>query len=365
MILKHIDIVNFKNITEASLEFSPALNCFVGSNGMGKSNMLEAIHFLSMARATSSLSENALITHGADMLIVKGEYEMDSADSQSVACGITRGKGKTLKCNGKEYQRISEHIGRFPIVTISPADSKIVEGAAEERRRLLDMVISQARPDYLATLIRYNKALESRNAMLRSSMADNIILESVELSMAQSGQIIHDMRQEWVNDIAPDFQNYYSLITNAKEDARIIYKSSLNDADFMQLLNESRQKDLAIGYTTRGIHRDDIEMKLDGYDIRRLGSQGQSKSFTIALRLAIFEFIRKHRGITPLLLLDDIFDRLDAERVKNIMHIVSDKDSFNQIFITDTNRVHIDNIIRSLSAPHTLWNVENGQFSKI
>lgn len=363
MHINRVDIVNFKNIAQASLEFCEGINCITGMNGMGKSNLLEAVHFLSMARPMMSMPESGLIRHGSEMMMIKGDYIMDAGDSQNVAVGITRGKGKTLKCNGKEYNRISQHIGRFPVVCVTPSDNRIVEGPGEERRRLMDMVIAQGRPDYLAALIRYNRSLESRNKMLRAGVNDALLFESVESGMAEAARIVHASRRQWIEDIADSFRSYHSKISGDAESVGIAYRSVLNDKTLAEALAEARSRDIALGFTSTGVHRDDIEMTLDRLSIRRLGSQGQLKTYTIALRLAIFEYLRKCSGFTPMLLLDDIFDRLDADRVQRIMNAVSQTESFGQIFITDTNRKHIDDIIRSLSAPSLLLKAENGAFS--
>lgn len=365
MILKNIDILNFKNIATATLEFSPGVNCLLGMNGMGKSNLLEAIHFLSMARPMSAIPDNALIRHGEDMLIVKGEYLGDSGNTDTIACGITRGKGKSLKRNGKEYQRFSEHIGRYPVVSVTPGDSQLVSGPGEDRRKLMDMVISQARPEYLARLIRYNRALESRNRMLRAGVRDPLLYESVEAGMEEAAAVIHETRREWVEWIAPKVEERYARLSGNRESVAITYRSHLNGATMKQVLAERRGKDTVLGYTSGGTHRDDIEPSLDGYSLRRLGSQGQVKTFTVALRLAIFDYLREGSGTVPLLLLDDIFDKLDSQRVGNIMHEVTSSGSFGQIFITDTNRKHLDDIIAAMEGPRCLINVENGTFSPL
>lgn len=365
MILQRIDIVDFKNIAEASLEFSPGINCLLGMNGMGKSNLLEAIHFLSFARGVSTMPDSALIRHGAQMLLVKGEYLSDTGTADSIACGITAGKGKTLRLNGKEYQRISEHIGRFPIVTVAPADSRLVEGSAEERRRLADMVISQADNAYLSHLIRYSRALDSRNRMLRSGMKDPLMYESVEQSLCDSAEAIFRARSNWVEALSPSFCRYYAAVSGEAESASIAYRSRLQEGSLKDLLNASRRKDALLGYTSVGVHRDDLEMQLDGYSARRLGSQGQVKTFTIALRLAIFESLKSVVGKTPVLMLDDIFDKLDARRVERIMQLVSSDRAFGQIFITDTNRKHLDEIIGSIAGERLMLEVENGTFNPV
>ncbi len=363
MRLLTLDIVNFKNIEEASLEFSPGVNCLLGMNGMGKSNLLEAIHFLCLARPMHSMPESALPRHGQEMLMVKGRFEMDAGSLENVSCGIVKGKGKSLKCNDKEYQRLSEHIGRFPVVTVTPADHALVSGAADERRKLVDMVISQADKSYLAQLIRYNRSLESRNRMLRAGLTDPLLFESVESSMEEAANAIHATRRQWVADILPDFKARYSEISGDAETAGIRYSSALNDTGFRELLDRTRQKDAALGYTSKGIHRDDLLTGLGDYSMRRLGSQGQVKTFTIALRLAIFAYLRKMSGITPILLLDDIFDKLDSSRVGRIMEMVSGGEGFGQIFITDTNREHLDEILGNIRGESRLFTVEQGRFS--
>ncbi len=365
MTLDRIEIVDFKNIPDATIDFSPGVNCLLGMNGMGKSNLLEAIHFLSFARSASSVPDRSLVRHGCQFLIVKGEYTSDSGSMEKVACGITPGKGKSLKLNGKEYQRISEHIGRFPIVTVSPSDTRLVDGSGEERRRLMDMVISQADPTYLSRLIRYTRALDSRNRMLRSGMKDSLLYESVELTMQETSDTIFTARREWTERISPIFADYYTAVSGGKEKARLAYRSQLEGTSLPELLAEARAKDLILGHTSRGVHRDDLEMTLDGYSARRLGSQGQVKTLTIALRLAIFDYLRQTGGKTPLLLLDDIFDKLDADRVARIMKLVSGNRSFGQIFITDTNRKHLDEILAEISGPRLMLEVTDGTFTRI
>lgn len=362
MRLANLDIINFKNIEEASLEFSPNVNCLLGMNGMGKSNMLEAIHFICLARPMQAIPESSLTRHGSDMMMVKGRFDMDSGAREEVSCGIVKGKGKTLKCNDKEYQRLSEHIGRFPVVTVTPSDHSLVSGPAEERRKLMDMVISQADKSYLSQLIRYNRSLESRNRMLRAGLTDPLLFESVESSMEEAANAIHKTRSAWVQDILPDFKTRYSEISGDAETANIKYSSSLNDTTFRDLLNQVRAKDAVLGYTSRGIHRDDLLTGLGDYSMRRLGSQGQVKTFTIALRLAIFEYLRKVSGLTPILLLDDIFDKLDSSRVGRIMEMVSSSEGFGQIFITDTNREHLDEILENIHGESRMFIVENGKF---
>lgn len=365
MILNSIDIIDFKNIAEARLDFSPGVNCLVGLNGMGKSNLLEAIHLMCLARGMSSLTESGMIRHGCDMFSVKGGFTSDAGADETVSVGVVKGKGKSLKRNGKEYPKISSHIGAFPLVCVTPADSRIVEGSAEERRKLMDMVISQADSAYLSQLIRYNRSLESRNRMLRAGVRDDILYESVETAMESSATAVHEARKRWVEEMAPRLANYYSMISGNVEEASMEYSSVLNNASLKDVLAESRGKDIALGFTSRGVHRDDILTRLGDYSMRRLGSQGQVKSFALALRLAVFDYLREASGKTPILLLDDIFDKLDADRVRHILEMVSTSENFGQIFITDTNRQHIDSILTHIRSEARLFEVKEGAFSLI
>lgn len=365
MTLDNIEILNFKNIPNAKLEFSPGVNCLLGMNGMGKSNLLDAIHLLSMARTMSSLPDSSLLKHGEDMMLVKGDFNTDANTKDSISCGIARGKRKSLKRNGKEYAKFSEHIGNYPIVISTPDDSRIVSGSGEERRKLMDMVISQADPAYLAALIKYNRALENRNKMLRAGVKDPILYESIENTMEETASVIHKARKEWVETIAPFVAEIYERISGAHEKTEIKYKSKLNEASMKEVLDTHRAKDQVLGYTSAGVHRDDIESSLDGYSLRALGSQGQLKTFAVALRLAIFRYLKQQKGVTPLLLLDDIFDKLDATRVENIMKEVTSAGDFGQIFITDTNRKHLDDILSGITGPKTLINVAEGEFTPI
>lgn len=365
MVLDSIDILNFKNISDVKLTFSSGVNCFVGRNGMGKSNLLEAVYFLSMARPMQTLPESGLIRHGEDMLIVKGSYSTGLGGKETVSVGITRGKGKRVLRNGKEYGKLSEHIGRFPIVAVTPSDVNLVQGSGEVRRKLIDTVISQTDRSYLSQLIRYTRGLESRNRMLRAGVRDKLLFESVEMGMAESAQAVFEARREWTQKLVPVFRKYYAIVSGGVENVNLKYSSALQDGDLMKLLDESRQKDTVLGFTSTGIHRDDLSMLMGDYSLRRVGSQGQIKSYSIALRLAVYDYIRTVSGITPILLLDDIFDKLDSDRVRNIMGAVSGEKEFGQIFITDTNREHLDETIEGIGGDSKLFEVANGTFKSI
>ena len=362
MVLEQISIVNFKNIAQAQLSFSKGVNCLIGNNGQGKTNVLDAIYYLSYCRSFAGANDSGAIKHGEPFMMLQGHYERKEA-SEHITLAYNRGKRKVVKRNDKEYKRLSQHIGLLPLVMISPMDWDLIRGAGEERRRLMDQIISQGDAEYLSALIGYGKALEQRNSMIRREMTDPILFETVEHTLDTTARVIHARRSEWVERFLPIFMHYYQAIAGTGETVKLSYKSHLNDVPSMaQLLNANRERDLAIGYTSRGVHRDDLELWLDDYPMRRTGSQGQCKTYTVALRLAQFEFLKERTGDTPLLLLDDIFDKLDARRVENIVAVVGDRQGpFGQIFITDTNRTHLDYIMaRTGDDDYTMMNVDNG-----
>lgn len=363
MTLENIEILNFKNIGSTKLDFSPGVNCLLGMNGMGKSNLLDAIHLLSLARTITSLPDSAIVRHNEEMMLVKGVFLNESGASDTISCGIAKGKRKSLKRNGKEYGRLSEHVGNYPVVVSTPDDHKIISGGGDERRKLMDMVISQADAEYLAALIRYNRALENRNKMLRAGVKDTILYESIENTLIESSSIIHPRRKEWVAEISPIVQQLYAGISGDREEIKLGYKSALNNSSMKDVLESHRAKDQVLGFTSAGTHRDDLESWLNGHNLRALGSQGQLKTFVVALRLAIFRYLKQKKNVTPLLLLDDIFDKLDSQRVANIMKEVTNADQYGQIFITDTNRKHLDDILQGITGAKTLIFVENGEFN--
>lgn len=366
MQLLQLTIHNFKNIPEASISFSPGINCLLGDNGMGKSNLLDAIYYLSFCRSFSGQSDSALITSDATFMMLKGEY-LRRGVPEEVSAGLTRGRRKSFKRKGKEYDRISAHIGQFPLVMVSPHDSFLITGTGEERRRLVDMVISQADPVYLDALIRYSRALEQRNKLLRAHVVDPALYSAVEMSMSMASTVIHERRTAWVHRFSSIFDVYYRAISGRPDEpVSLSYVSHLNDpgATVQSILDSARRHDEAVGYTSVGVHRDDLRMSLNGMDVRRTGSQGQCKTFTIAMRLAQYDFLAETTNLRPLLLLDDIFDKLDASRVERIVDIVR-SDKFGQIFITDTNRDHLDSIMSHTSDPYSLFTVREGVFTPV
>lgn len=365
MILQKISIVNYKNIREASLELSPKINCLIGHNGAGKTNLLDAIYFLSFCRSAFYHQDSLAITHGQEFFVLEGEYSDDTdnanVDVEKIYCGLKRGTKKRFKRNGKEYKRLSQHIGLIPVIMVSPSDSILVEGGSEERRRLMDMVIAQYNPLYIDDLANYNKALQQRNALLKQEQEpDNSLMEILEMQMAETGERIYTQRQQYVEQMSPVLSEIYRKISGDKETVELNYVSHCQRGPLFDVISRDRYKDRAVGYSLHGIHRDDLEMHINGYPIRREGSQGQTKSFVIALKIAQFDFLRRtHSNTTPLLLLDDVFDKLDASRVERIIDMVAGE-GYGQIFITDTNRDHLDKILQRSEGDYKIFDVEDG-----
>lgn len=366
MILNHLSILNYKNIAEAELDFSPGLNCIIGHNGEGKTNLLDAIRFLSLTKSLSSGQDSLCIRHDEDAFMLKGEYTREDGVEENIHCALRRGQKKILRRQGKPYKRLTEHIGLIPIVMVSPSDNMLVDGGSEERRRFMDVVISQMNLPYLDALVRYNKALAQRNALLKNDPpCDNEVLSVWEEHMAREGETIYRERDKYISSFIPIFQEFYEMIACNHEKVSISYTSHCQRGPLLDIIQRDRNKDWAVGYSLHGVHRDDLVMTIDGYPLRREGSQGQSKTMLIALKLAQFEFLhRTGSGTTPLLLLDDIFDRLDAERVERIVRLVG-SNRFGQTFITDTNRDHLDKILSITKLDYKLFDCQNGQFTPV
>ena len=381
MLLKHLSILNYKNIAEASLDFSPNINCFIGQNGAGKTNVLDAIYFLSFCHSAHTTQDSVVIRHNEEFMVLEGDYA--DRDPLHIYCGMKRGMKKHFKRDKKEYKRLSEHIGLIPIVNVSPGDTQLIEGLSEERRRLMDVVIAQMDRTYIATLNRYNKALQQRNAMLRqdsqglqipdNKTIDLDLLGLWEEQMAAEGEIIYKKRQEFITHLMPHFEQFYARISGSRERVSLSYVSHCQRGPLLDVIRRDRHKDLAVGYSLHGIHRDDLEMLLDGHPMRHEGSQGQIKTYVLALKLAQFDYLSRNCSsvvgdlqspTTPLLLLDDIFDKLDASRVEQIISLVSGE-QFGQIFITDTNRDHLDQILRHGDFDYRLFHVMDGVVSGV
>ena len=361
MILKKLSIINYKNIGEAELELSPKLNCLVGNNGEGKTNLLDAVYYLSFCRSASTNIDSQIIRHDEELFMLQGTYESEMGDKELIYCGMKRGSKKHFKRNKKEYRRLSEHIGLLPLIMVSPSDTALIEGGSEERRRLMDVVVSQYDRNYLESLNRYNKALQQRNSLLKmEEEPDAALLEIWEEQMALEGEFIYAKRDEFINLLSPLFQQIYQRISDDKEQVSLRYVSHCQRGPLLDVIQRDRAKDRIMGYSLHGVHRDDLEMMLGNYSMKREGSQGQNKTFVAALKLAQLQFLKTKVGTNPLLLLDDIFDKLDAHRVEQIIRLVGTED-FGQIFITDTNRSHIDKILSESGADYRLFEVERGK----
>lgn len=361
MILKNIAILNYKNIEDVHLDLSPKMNCFIGSNGEGKTNILDAVYYLSFCHSMTTNIDSSVIRHEQDFFMIQGEYESESGSAEMVYAGMKRGVKKQFKRNQKAYKRLSEHIGLIPLIIVSPEDTYLIQGGSEERRRLLDIVISQYDNTYIDLLNRYNKALQQRNALLRmEEEPDAMLMQLWEEEMAKSGEEVYRKRSDFVEKFVPVFQQIYSTISDGKEDVSLRYVSHCQRGPLLDVIQRDRMKDRAVGYSLHGIHRDDLEMLLGDYPMKKEGSQGQNKTYVIALKLAQFDFLRQTiSATTPILLLDDIFDKLDASRVEKIVGVVSGS-NFGQIFITDTNRDHLDQILSKSGFDYKLFHVAKG-----
>ena len=365
MILKHISILNYKNLEQVELDFSPKMNCIIGQNGMGKTNLLDAVYYLSFCKSATNPIDSQNMMHQQDFFVIQGFYETEQGDTEEVYCGMKRRQKKQFKRNKKEYSRLSDHIGFIPLVMVSPSDADLISGGSEERRRFMDVVISQYDKEYLEALIRYNKALQQRNTLLKNDeMPDPELLDVWEEMMAASGEMVYRKRCAFIEEFIPIFQSFYAHISQGKEVVNLAYESHCRQGNLLQLLQENRPKDSIMGYSLKGVHKDDLVMQLEEYPIKREGSQGQNKTYLIALKLAQFDFLRRTgSNTTPLLLLDDIFDKLDASRVEQIVKLVSG-DKFGQIFITDTNRDHLDKIMKKIEGEYKVFGVENGRIQE-
>jgi len=365
MIIEQISILNFKNIEEAELTFSTKMNYFFGNNGMGKTNLLDALFYLSFTKSHTNLLDAQLIRHDEDFCVLQAYYR-DNDAKEEIYCGIKHKQRKVFKRNKKEYDRLSEHIGLIPMVMISPADMELIQGGSVERRKFVDMIISQYDKEFLRYLIHYNKVLQQRNSLLkeRSVSTDSELFDVLDEQLSSSGEIIFQKRKEFISGFCPIFQKYYTAIGDGCESVDLQYDSQLYHSSLSNLLKEKRDYDKILGYTSAGIHKDDFLFLLGNHLIRKTGSQGQNKTYLIALKLAQFQFLLHKNTSVPILLLDDIFDKLDANRVERIIQLVT-KDEFGQIFVTDTNRKYLDEIILSMEHAYKLFQVENGKFKEL
>jgi len=368
MYLKKLTLNNFKNCSEAHLEFSEKINCFIGDNGAGKTNILDSIYYLSFCKSYFNLIDSQNVKHEEDFFAIHGDYSKNGDKNDKLSCIQKLNHKKQFRINKKEYDRLADHIGLFPLVMISPYDRDLINEGSELRRKYIDGVISQFDRIYLDELLKYNKALAQRNALLKHfAETRRFNSESLEIwnkQLTESGSYIHNKRKIFLEEFIPIFRDYFRIITDGKEEVSIDYESQLFSDSLDELLTASVDKDRSARYTTVGIHKDDLIFKIGNYPLKKFGSQGQQKSFVIAIKLAQFEYTKNLKGFKPVLLFDDIFDKLDDHRVQQLIHLVSEN-SFGQVFITDTQEQRITRLFEEVDIDHNIFEVINGEVKKI
>ena len=362
--LDKVAIQNFRNIEFQELEFSPNVNCILGNNGEGKTNLMDAIWYLSMTKSAFAASDQFNFRHGTDSFSIAGTYRMENGTQSrfSVSCE-SRGV-KKVRCNDKVYPKVSSHIGVLPIVMVSPSDVSLVSESGEERRRFANSVLSQMDQMYLANVQQYNRVLLQRNRMLKDGNADDGLLSVFDSQLDTYARAIGESRKAFVSDLQPVVSSLYRSLSGGRESVSIEYRTDLDRGSLRDLLAECRDRDAALRYTTAGVQRDDFIFKMDDYPIRRCGSQGQQKSFLVSLKFAQYEIMKKRYGFPPILLLDDVFDKLDMSRISNLLGMVAGSD-FGQIFITDSNKVRMAGIVDGLTTDRTYFEAARGCFTRI
>ncbi len=357
MLLKNLSLINYKNFESQSFDFDVKINCFVGSNGIGKTNVLDAIYHLSLGKSYFNPIASQNINHEADFFVIDGTFQKEDRE-EKIVCSLKRGAKKIIKRNAKTYDRLSDHIGLLPLVMISPADSDLIVEGSETRRKFIDGVISQSDKTYLQDLIKYNKVLSQRNSLLKyfavNQTFDATTLTVYNDQLNEYGSPIFKKRKAFMEAFVPIFKEQYAAISGGNEVVTLQYQSKLHDTDIVQLLEKNIDRDKALQYTSVGIHKDDLSFKITDYPIKKFGSQGQQKSFLIALKFAQFHFIKAQAKTSPILLLDDIFDKLDENRVGHIISLV-DNENFGQIFISDTHAERTENIVKSIHQSYKIF----------
>jgi DNA replication and repair protein RecF len=357
MHLQKITLVNFKNFESQTFDFENKINCFVGNNGVGKTNVLDAIYYLSFAKSYFNPVAVQNIRHHEDFFMIQGEYRIEEK-LDTVICSLKRGNKKVLKRNGKAYEKFSDHIGYLPLVIISPADRDLIIEGSDTRRKFIDNVISQSDKNYLTTILKYNKVLAQRNSLLKYFAAnrvfDAINLKVYDEQLERYGTIIFEKRTAFLNSFIPIFKKRYEFISNSRETVSVEYKSQLHDKNIIQLFEQNLERDRILQYTSVGIHKDDLTFEIDGYPVKKFGSQGQQKSYLIALKLAQFDFIKSQAKVKPILLLDDIFDKLDDLRVEQLINLVNN-DNFGQLFISDTHEERTEEVIKRTQQSYKIF----------
>ena len=362
-ILEKIVISDFRNIELQELEFSPNINCISGNNGEGKTNLLDAIYYLSMTKSAFA-SDRFTYRHGTDELSLLGVYRMENGLSSRFALKMNANGDKKLRRDDKPYGRVSEHIGVLPIVMVSPSDISMVSESGEERRRFVNAVLSQMDAEYMSALQQYNRLLQQRNKMLKEPALDISLLEVIDMRMAMLAQPIHEKRLKFVESLKPIVSEFYATLSGGSEEVDIEYKSDLFKGPLDQIMASTIEKDRILKYTSTGIQRDDFIFKMKGELLREYGSQGQQKSFLVSLKFAQYELMKRNYGFAPLLLLDDVFDKLDMGRISNLLQMVSGSD-FGQIFITDSNKVRMSGIVDGLTQDRAYFETVSGSFKRI
>ena len=361
-VLEKIVISDFRNIVLQELEFSPNINCISGNNGEGKTNLLDAIWYLSMTKSAFAASDKFNFRHGTEEFAVAGTYRMENGLSSRFAIKMSKGE-KKLRRDDKPYPKVSDHLGVLPIVMVSPSDISMVSESGEERRRFVNAVLSQMDREYLSALQQYNRLLMQRNKMLKDMNADRALMEVIDMRMSALAAPIYQARKKFVADLNPVVSEFYAMLSGDSEKVSIEYESELSRASLDALLAESYEKDRVLRHTTSGIHRDDFAFSMDGWPIRRHGSQGQQKSFLVSLKFAQYEIMKRNYGFAPLLLLDDVFDKLDMGRISNLLGMVSGQ-VFCQIFITDSNKVRMSGIVDGLTQDRAYFETSKGTFTR-
>lgn len=363
MYLNKLTLANFKTYSELTVEFSPKVNSFVGNNGVGKTNLFDSIYYLAFCKSFFNNQDNDSVKHDEDYFLIEGDFIFEDR-SEKISCAYSKDQKKKVRRNDKEYPRLADHIGLVPLVMVSPADGSLILEGSEERRKYMNNVISQFDRMYLEDVILYNKALAQRNKILkeysRGSYFDEDLLAIWDEKISETGDRIFERRKDFVAELTPIFQKYYQIISCGHEKVELQYHSQLADGKMMELLERERSRDRAAQFTTVGIHRDDLSLQLSGYPIRQQGSQGQQKTYLVSLKMAQYDFLKKVSGVRPLILLDDVFDKLDSERVTQIISLVAE-DHFGQIFITDKDQAHLMKILGSLQVENKLFMVEKGK----
>lgn len=367
MFLKRLTLTNFKNYAEANLELAEKINCFTGDNGEGKTNLLDAIYYLSFCKSYFNPQDNQNIRHDEEFFAIHGHYQRNGNSEDIVSCIQKRNQKKQFRLNKKEYERLADHIGLFPLVMVSPSDADLINLGSEERRKYIDGVISQFDKLYLDHLLNYNKVLQHRNALLKSIAESGVSATSLDIwdrQLIAPGEEINKIRHQFLSDFIPLFQHFFEILSEGKEQVGIEYESQLNQSRFESLLKASINRDMVLKFTTAGIHKDELLFTIGGYPVKKFGSQGQQKSFLLAMKLAQFEFTRKIKGFKPILLFDDVFDKLDERRVGQLIKLVGEN-NFGQVFITDTHAERIRQIFNRVNLDHKIFIIKQGQATEV